>query len=80
MKNQVKKWGNSIGLRIPKTFAKELNITADTEVELFSQDGQLIVKPIRPPKYTLSELLAGVTDENTHNETNTGALTGKELW
>ena len=30
--------------------------------------------------YTLEELLAGVTNENLHPETDTGPPVGKEVW
>ena len=41
MLTKVQKWGNSIALRIPKRFADEIHITADTAVELTIEDGKL---------------------------------------
>lgn len=80
MKTRIKKWGNSLGLRIPAIFIKELNITVDSEIELVNNNGQLIVKPIRSSKYNLGDLLAGITEDNLHSETDTGTTIGKEIW
>lgn len=33
-----------------------------------------------PRKYTLEELLAGVTEENKHGEISTGPSVGNEAW
>jgi antitoxin component of MazEF toxin-antitoxin module len=36
--------------------------------------------PVRRRKYTLDELLAGVTDQNLHGEIQTGSSVGAEAW
>jgi antitoxin MazE len=80
MKTRVQKWGNSLALRIPKTFAVEAGLSADSVVELSLVKGSLIVRPITPQPLTLDELLRGVTDENLHGEWETGPAVGKEVW
>jgi antitoxin MazE len=80
MKTHVQKWGNSLALRIPKTFAVEAGLFADSAVELSLVKGSLIVRPITPQPITLDELLRGVTDENLHGEWETGPAVGKEVW
>jgi antitoxin MazE len=80
MKVQIQKWGNSLALRIPKSFATESFIEQGSTVDVSVQAGQLIVTPIRKKKYTLDELLAGVTEENRHGEIDTGASVGHEAW
>jgi antitoxin MazE len=80
MKTRVQKWGNSLALRIPKTFAVEAGLSADSAVELSLVKGALIVRPITPQPLTLDELLRGVTDENLHGEWETGPAVGKEVW
>jgi len=44
MLTKVQKWGNSVALRIPKAFAEEMQMTADTAVELSIEDGKLVVR------------------------------------
>lgn len=81
MKTKVQKWGNSLGLRIPKAFAKEAAVEAGSTVELsLDSAGQLIVRPLRPRTYDLDELLAGVTENNLHDELWTDQPRGREAW
>jgi antitoxin MazE len=80
MKTCVQKWGNSLALRIPKSFAEEAGLHADAAVELSLVKGGLVVQPIRPQPLTLEELLAGITEENLPGEWDTGPVVGKEVW
>lgn len=80
MKVQVQKWGNSLALRIPKSFAVESSIEQGTVVDMSVVEGKLVVAPVTDKKYTLKELLDGVTKRNIHGEIDTGPSVGKELW
>lgn len=42
---QIKKWGNSLGLRIPRDIARTMGLEEGSEVSLEVVDGQLIAKP-----------------------------------
>lgn len=80
MLTKVQKWGNSIALRIPKSFADEIQIAADSPVDLKIEEGKLIIAPVEPEVYALEELLAGVTPENIHGEVDWGEPVGNEVW
>ena len=80
MKTRVQKWGNSLAVRIPKSFAAEAGLAADTPVDLSLVDGKLVIEPLAPQPLTLDELLRGVTDENLHGEWDTGPAVGREVW
>jgi len=80
MKSRVQKWGNSLAVRIPKSFAEEAGLCADADVDLSLRKGAIVVQPIAPKPLTLQELLRGVTDENIPGEWDTGPAMGKELW
>src|SRR5262249_14180334 len=80
MKTRVQKWGNSLALRIPKSFATEAGICEEAQVELSLVEGKLVVEPVVPERLTLGELLKGVTDENLHGEWDTGPAVGREAW
>jgi antitoxin MazE len=80
MKTRVQKWGNSLALRIPKSFAAEAGLHADAAVELSLVEGTLVVQRITPPPLTLEQLLRGITDENLPGEWDTGPAIGKEVW
>jgi antitoxin MazE len=80
MQTQVKKWGNSLALRIPKAFAEEIAISSDSPVEISIVDGALVVVPIPEPQLSLEELLAEVSEDNLHREVNSGGAVGNEVW
>jgi antitoxin MazE len=80
MRTRVQKWGNSLALRIPKSFAQEAGLRANGAVKLSLVGGALVVQPVAPEPPTLAELLRGVTDENIPGEWDTGPATGKEVW
>ena len=58
----VAKWGNSLALRLPKRLAEDAGIQEGTRVEVRVEGGTLIATPAKP-KYTLDELLAGLSRE-----------------
>ena len=80
MSQTINKWGNSLAYRIPKPYADELNWTEDTVVNARVVDGRLVIEAAAGPKYSLDELLAGITPENLHRETSTGRAVGNEVW
>ncbi len=80
MLTKVQKWGNSLALRIPKSFAADAQIKVDSVVELSMVDGQIIVKPVVAPKLTIEGLLSGVNPENIHHEIEAGDPVGNEVW
>jgi antitoxin MazE len=80
MHAKVQKWGNSLALRIPKAFAVDTQLENDSMVDISVVEGQIIVKPLVKPEWTLEELLAGINQQNIHNEIDTGSATGNEIW
>jgi antitoxin MazE len=80
MKLKIKKWGNSLALRIPKALAIEANVESGSTVDLSLSNGELKIKPIEDQEYTLEELLSGITVENIHDEVSMGIPQGKESW
>ena len=80
MRTRVQKWGNSLALRIPKSFAIEAGIQRETPVEVSLADGKLLITPVARPGPSLRQLLAKVTKENLHHEVDTGPARGNETW
>jgi antitoxin MazE len=80
MRTRVQRWGNSLAVRIPKSFATELHLDDNSEVNLTLIDGHLSVMPVTVPSFTLNELLDGITEANLHQEIDTGASVGQEVW
>ena len=79
MKTKVQKWGNSLGLRIPKTIAQEARIDDGSSVDIKIEGEKLIIKSLRS-SFNLDDLLAKVTPQNIHEEIDTGQNIGKEVW
>jgi len=80
MRARVQKWGNSLALRIPKSFAEEVGFQKETSVEVSVSDGKLVIAPVAKPELSLKQLLTKVTRENIHHEVDTGFATGNEIW
>jgi antitoxin MazE len=80
MKTAVQRWGNSLALRIPKTYAQETRISEGSEVELTLKSGALIVKAVNRRRHSLSDLLKRVTPANRHAPVATGNAVGSEVW
>ena len=80
MQAKIKKWGNSLALRIPKIFASDANLKINNIVDISIEKGSIIITPINDKEYTLEKLLKGVSKSNLHGEFDTGAPVGKEIW
>ena len=78
MQTKVQKWGNSLGVRIPRGLAKGVGLGAGTEVSLIAKDSELVLRPSLPTRLRLSDLLAGITPENIHASIDTGDAVGTE--
>ena len=80
MQTKVQKWGNSLGVRIPRGLAEEVGLGAGTEVSLTAKDGELVLRPAVPIRLRLADLLSGVTPENIHASVDTGDAVGVEAF
>jgi antitoxin MazE len=80
MKAVLQKWGNSLALRIPKTFADEIKVHEGHPVEVCVAEGQIVVAPITAKAYRLDDLVAGITRKNLHGEVAAGDAKGREIW
>ena len=77
---KIQKWGNSLGLRIPKAFAEETDLHDGSAVNLVIENGKLAILPVCKRKLRLSRLLAQINRNNLHAEIIVGEPAGAELW
>jgi antitoxin MazE len=77
MITQIGRWGNSLAVRIPGIYAKDLDLKEGMELDMSLVEGGILLRP-RPSGYTLEELVAGITAENVHGETDWGEAVGRE--
>ena len=74
----IKKWGNSLALRIPLAVAKQIHVKEGDPVTLKVSPAGLTVKP-SPKRPNLDDLLTQVIPENLHPATDWGADVGGEV-
>jgi antitoxin MazE len=79
MRVTVKKWGNSASVRIPAAVMAAAKVRLEQSVDVREDKGRIIIEPIRRPKFDLNDLVAQITDENRHDETDFGNPIGKEI-
>jgi len=74
----IKKWGNSLALRIPKDIAQTLHIKNNSQVELLVKDGKMVAEP--KDGDLLEKLVSKINANNLHGELDTGKAVGNEEW
>jgi antitoxin MazE len=79
MTNIVNKWGNSLGVRIPQPVANEVGLEIGTVVDVKVVNNTIVISPVGK-KYTLEDLLVGVTPELIGGEYDWGEPVGNEAW
>jgi antitoxin MazE len=80
MLTKVRKWGNSLGLRIPSSFAAEVGVEDGSPVDLTVHEGEIRIRPARRRRYSLDTLLEGMRESNLHGEVSAGRPVGREVW
>jgi antitoxin MazE len=78
MDTKIQKWGNSLAVRIPKAYAEQMGLFSNSPVKISLEGERLVIESVRRP--TLAELLAEVTPDNLHDETDWGEPVGNEVW
>lgn len=78
MKTSVKKWGNSMAVRIPALMAKDLQIRDGSILEVLVESGKIILKPEKRNRVNLKKMLLKVNSSNIHGEVNDGKSVGRE--
>ena len=79
MVSRVQRWGNSLALRIPHSFAVQAKVAEGTAVDIAVEHNRLVVKPVQH-QYRLRDLLKGIDRRNRHAEVGTGLAVGREIW
>jgi antitoxin MazE len=80
VQTRVRKWGNSLGLRIPRRFAVEAGVAAGSVVDLSVHQGELRVRAVHPRRLSLTALLRNVTRRNLRGWVKTKDRVGREIW
>jgi antitoxin component of MazEF toxin-antitoxin module len=77
-------FGDSLGVRFPKSLLKNIQIFENEDVEVFIVDNSIVIKRLEKKKHlTTKERIAAFGETMEHiqlSETNWGKPQGKEIW
>jgi antitoxin MazE len=80
MRSKARKWGNSLGVLIPKTIAEELSVIDGTQLEIECDGNQITITKVRRTTYKLVDLLREYSKSAKNGETSWGPKRGNEEW
>ncbi len=78
MKLQICKWGNSLGVRLPRPLLEGARLNEGDEVDVEASGRCLVLRPRRARR--LVEMLAAITPDNLYGETFADKPVGNEVW
>jgi antitoxin MazE len=86
MTTSIVKWGNSQGIRLPKVFLQNINISEHDKVDVFLENDKIIIKKMYSKKHlTIKERIEEYYSKGNKNikkqeEIDWGISVGKEVW
>jgi len=78
--SSVKKWGNSLAVRMPSAVVQDLGLSENSSVQIVSDGTTVTITPKRSKKLSLDELVRAITTQNSHQEVDWGEPVGREVW
>jgi antitoxin MazE len=72
------RWGNSLGVRIPKEVALRAGLSEGARVEIEADGDRIVITPSRR-RYVLADLLHGMTPEAMREAFDWGPDSGREI-
>lgn len=79
MKTQLRKWGNSFAVRLPRSLVEDFQLKEGASLEIGKAKGAMVLRPA-VHRASLRELVKQITPENCHGETEWGKAVGRESW
>ncbi len=82
MSTTIQKWGNSLGIRVPKAVAAQVNLKKGAEVEFDTSNGVLTIRPTRRRRrgsQSLAQMLATYKGKYPHRGVFNDPPVGGEL-
>ena len=80
MEARIQKWGNSLGIRIPSSILKSLNIKSNDILNISQEDDKIIISIPKKNKISLEEKFKNYHGENLAKEFSWDDPVGKEIW
>lgn len=79
MKTKIQKWGNSLGVRLPKSIAEQKSLREGLGVSVVLKNNQIVIEP-EDEALSLASLLSEISPNNLHTETEWSDARGNEVW
>ena len=80
MFTKIQKWGNSQGLRLPRHVLETARLDVGDDVEIVSDEKEIVIKKRAQPKFDLAEMLSRMPRNYHAREESFGKPVGKEEW
>jgi len=79
MTTKIQKWGNSLGIRLPKAMFESGQFTEGSIVALKQKGPEIILKVVKQKKLSLKEIMKNIRPEQFHSLIDFGPDVGKEI-
>ncbi len=79
MTTTIQRLGDGLALPLPASITALAGFGADAAVDVTVENGAIVARPAGTKRYNLEELVAGMTEENRHGETDWGPDVGREV-
>ncbi len=76
----IKKWGNSLGVRLPAAIARAARLRIDQRVRLSVEDGAVVIRPEQDADVTLDDRLSRFDPARHGGEIMETRAVGAEKW
>ena len=80
MEARIQKWGNSDGIRIPKSILKSLNIKTNDILNIEQQDDKIVISIPKKRKVSLADKFKEYKGKNLAKDFSWDESVGKEIW
>ena len=80
MTTTIQKWGNSQGIRLPKTILDTVKWTENEKIILVVENEKIIMEKAKKKRKNIKELFADYEGEYEPIEIEWGEAKGEEIW
>lgn len=80
METKVQKWGNSLGVRLPKDATRKIGLVDGKRVTVETDGNSIVIKKVHDGPYRLKDMVEAITKENMHDLVDLNEPVGKEVW
>jgi len=80
METRIQKWGNSLGVRIPRKILNKIQLGEGSCVNVTNKKKLILIESCPHETPSLERLMRRINPKNIHRETEWGNSYGQEIW